>query len=200
MRSGPPRNMAAPAGPWTMGRQEKWATAEPGGTQMNLTEPHGTLTGGYYPIKSTLFVACFCAFAPLVPPNAPIPNVSLVSKRLVLVGGWVIGARRKAIAQWATAEHGGPPRDHGQWGDTENGPPRNLTEHRGAPTGGITPSNPPFFTRFPDFSFAPLSQHLTFRWCRNAFHLSEGRHRGATRQVNVRTGTADNRGTPTEPQ
>ena len=59
----------------TMGRR---------GNSRGPTEPHGTPTGGKYPLKSNFF-RFFGAFYPLDPPPAhsQIPNASVVSKRLV---------------------------------------------------------------------------------------------------------------------
>ena len=61
----------------------------------------------------------------LTPTDSPIPDVSAFSKRLVLDDEWGIGGECHR-AQWTTAELGGTPRNHGEWEDRQNGPPRKL--------------------------------------------------------------------------
>ena len=91
------------------------------------------------------------SFSPFRHPSA-IPDVSVVSKRLVLVGVWGIKARRKACGQ------NGPPRrlvapsrDQGQSADRHNVPPRNLTGPHGSPTGGHYDIKSAFFSSLMPF-------------------------------------------------
>ena len=119
------------------------------GNRRNPTEPDGaqwdTNRRALPPNTHLLFVV-FCTFAPLFlpfpPSQSPIPDVSAVPKRLVLVGGRTIGSRGKASG------HNGPPRNlvapHGTW--------RNPA---GRQKEGIWPSNPPFIFGFCTFLLSP---------------------------------------------
>ena len=96
-----------------MGGWALWTTAEPRGT------PKKTIRGNYahrsiFFAVSALSILTF----PLSSSIGPIYRISAVSKRLVLVGGRGIGARRKAS---------GP-----------NGPPRNLATPHGTTDNGKT--------------------------------------------------------------
>ena len=113
------------AEPWTMGRQTKWGAAETG-------EPRGTPTGGQYPSNapfSRFFVISILSFSP-----PPFRNTQRFGGfETPGIGWWAEyrGEEKGHRAQWAAAELGGYPRNHGQWEDRQNGPPRKLAEaHR----------------------------------------------------------------------
>ena len=148
--------------------------AEPGGTPRNPTEHHGLPTGGEVCRRIRLFVAVF-ELSPASsshPAHSPIPAVSAASKRLVLVGVWSIGARRKASGR------NGPPRNlstpRGTMGNGKtgkmgrHGTPRSLTEPRGALKGGRYPAKSAFLNFDPLVFSSPLPQFTTSRWSRNA--------------------------------
>ena len=128
------------------------------GTPRNLKEPPEHQQEELYP-QIRLFVAAFCNFPPIVfpfHPPSPIPNVSAVSKRLVMVGAAeYMSDEQGKWAQRTTTEPGGTSTDHQQ--------------------DGTTPSSPPFswFSRFGSSPFllaSPFAQYPTFRRLRKSSH------------------------------
>ena len=117
---------------------------EPDGTPRNTNRRHCALKSAYL---SRFLQLCSSRF-PLHP--VPIPRVSAVSKRLVLVvvvGGANTGATSKESGQ--------------------NGPPRNQAEPHGAPTGGHYATKSAIFVvfalwilSFPPFPHSSNTQHF----------------------------------------
>ena len=99
-QSGHPRNLTAPRENM---ENRNTITSDRRGNWRNMTEPHGAPIEGHYAIRST-FRRTLGTAGPLVfpvPPPPQIPNVSAVSKRLVLVGWSNIGAMRRIMGIWA---------------------------------------------------------------------------------------------------
>ena len=116
------------------GQWAQWTTSGPHRTWRCPPETDGTPTGGHYSPKSA-YMSRFLNFWPSRFPSPPrSPNTQRFGGFGTPGIGWRAGYRREEKghrAQWTAAELGGAPRNHGQWGDRQNGPPRNLAEPHG---------------------------------------------------------------------
>ena len=129
--------------------------------QSTTAEPHGTpknnIRGNYAPKSNFFRRSPFQSSRfPITSSLGPISNISAVSKRRVLLGGWSIGSRRKASG------HNGPLRNlAAPHGTMDNGKPdkmgrrgnwRNPTEPGGTPRNTkrvvLTPQIHLFFSCF----------------------------------------------------
>ena len=115
-------------------RGKRQSPAEPDGT------PRNTNRMELRPQTHLIFLV-FALLAPSFYPPFPIPDVSAVSKRLILVSGRNVGSRRNLAESHGTTDAGrtGTAGRRGNW--------RSPTEPDGTPRNtqmmGITPSNPP---------------------------------------------------------
>ena len=177
-------------------RGKRQSPAEPDGT------PRNTNRMELRPQTHLIFLV-FALLAPSFYPPFPIPDVSAVSKRLILVSGRNVGSRRNLAESHGTTDAGrtGTAGRRGNWrSPTEpDGTPRNTSRARG----GDAPSNLPFFSRFSPFGSSrfllssPLVQYSTSRRLRNAWYRrGEGAGCRSEGEVYGDMGTSDRRGTP----
>ena len=155
-------------------------------------------------LQIQLFCRCFPTFDLLVPAlPPPFPSTHRFGGFETPGIGWWVGYRgeeKGKWAQWATAELGGTPRNHGQWEDRPNGPPRTLAAPHGtwrAPRHTKWTVLTPQIDHFSRFSISPLSaplpQYPKYRRFRNAMY---GLDDGILERWGMPVGTLGDFGTP----
>ena len=102
------------------------------------------------PLRSTFFAFMYfrSSLSPFHPTSAKPKRLGGFETPGIVRWADYRGEEEGHRAQWATAELVGAPRNHGQWEDRQNGPPRQLAEPQGTLTGGNYAAKSDFFARF----------------------------------------------------